>query len=177
MKAENIYRILLRAYPSRYRREYAEAMVQCFRDQLREANTAGKLIALWLRTIGDLALTVPVQYWERAGRLREYSPAARHAIFYAHYEAASFNGREVTLEHLLRGVLREEKKLAAGQTDRPRRRVIATGGFPMSLDCKKALAEAHQLAQDAGSKIMPRHILVAILKQDSSEAARLRQIF
>jgi hypothetical protein len=54
MTSERLYRILLRAYPARYRQEYEEDMTQCFRDQLRAANTVGKILGLWARTISDL---------------------------------------------------------------------------------------------------------------------------
>lgn len=87
-------------------------MAQCFRDQFREANTTGKRFGLWLRTVGDLALTVPIQHWA-GGPFAYYTRDAKRAVFFARYEAVSFGGPEITLDHLLLGVLREGKELAA----------------------------------------------------------------
>jgi Clp amino terminal domain, pathogenicity island component len=188
MKAENLYRILLRAYPSRYRREYEEAMAQCFRDQWRAANTTGKRVRLWLRIFGDLAATIPLQHWA-GGRFEGYTRDAKRAIFFARYEAVSFGGPEITLDHLLLGVLRDNKELAAAVEARqtnPRRRPVLqvhAGRIPLGPDCKKALAEASRLARASGTKVTPRHFLSAILAQrmqdteDTSEAARLLRGF
>ncbi len=68
MTSERLYRILLKAYPGGYRRKYEEAMAQCFRDQLRAANTIGKWVRLWLRTMADFALSLPARHLERGLR-------------------------------------------------------------------------------------------------------------
>ena len=65
MTSERLYRILLKAYPGGYRRKYEEAMAQCFRDQLRAANTIGKWVRLWLRTMADFALSLPARHLEQ----------------------------------------------------------------------------------------------------------------
>jgi hypothetical protein len=64
MTSERLYQFLLKAYPGGYRRKYEEAMAQCFRDQLRPANSIGKWIRLWFRTIADFALSVPARHVE-----------------------------------------------------------------------------------------------------------------
>ena len=56
---ERIYRILLKAYPSTFRREYGESMTQLFRDQLKDAVAGHKLLPFWKRIILDLFRTVP----------------------------------------------------------------------------------------------------------------------
>ncbi len=59
-----LYRLLLVAYPRRFRREYAESMVQVFRDCCREAERqrgARGIVWLWLATLGDLARTAFVE--------------------------------------------------------------------------------------------------------------------
>jgi hypothetical protein len=59
-----LYRLLLVAYPARFRREYAEPMVQVFRDSVREAERqhgARGIAWLWLTTLGDLARTALVE--------------------------------------------------------------------------------------------------------------------
>ena len=45
--SERMYRLMLRAYPARYREKYAEPMACCFRDQLRQARTASAFRRLW----------------------------------------------------------------------------------------------------------------------------------
>lgn len=55
--SERVYRRLLQAYPEAYRKEYAEAMAQLFRDLCRDAaarrGTAG-LIGVWGFLLQDL---------------------------------------------------------------------------------------------------------------------------
>jgi ATP-dependent Clp protease ATP-binding subunit ClpA len=46
-------------------------------------------------------------------------------------------------------------------------------GPTLALDCKKALARARQEAHDSGAQVSSRHILLGILDQDTSLAARL----
>lgn len=58
--SERIYRALLVAYPKEFRREYGPQMVQLFRDTHKEELDGGRrgaLIALWLRTLVELAST------------------------------------------------------------------------------------------------------------------------
>lgn len=69
MTSERLYQFLLKAYPSGYRLKYEEAMAQCFRDQLRAANTIGKWVRLWLRTMADFALSLPPRHLERGLRV------------------------------------------------------------------------------------------------------------
>jgi peptide/nickel transport system permease protein len=54
------YRSLLRMYPWRFRREYAEDMAQVFRDRLREelrAGGTGRITAYWSSIVFDLVKT------------------------------------------------------------------------------------------------------------------------
>jgi len=196
-------------------------MAQCFLDQLRAANTTGKRIRFWFRIMIDLTLTIPVRHLElvmrcdltrasasrsvdaglnraRAqgkgrGTFDDYSELAKRAIFFARYEAASFSGPEISLEHLLLGTLREDQELAAAVLGRngfkgivsaieaqqanprrrPTRKELSILRSPLSLDCKKTLARAWEEAHTSGSQVSPRHVLSAILHQDTSVAARL----
>jgi hypothetical protein len=113
--SERIYRLLLRAYPARFRRDYAEPMACCFRDQLREVHTPFAMARLWLHTICDLLWTVPARHWSLRVRLHAtpcaYSDAFRQSLFHARAEASSFGRREITVEHLLLGLLREDERL------------------------------------------------------------------
>ncbi len=56
---ECIYRILLKAYPSTFQREYGESMTQLFRDQLKDAIAGRKLWSFWKRIVVDLLRTAP----------------------------------------------------------------------------------------------------------------------
>src|SRR5580700_9100130 len=109
--SEKAYRLLLRAYPLDYRGRYAEPMEQLFRDRLREVRTFAGLAALWMRTLADWALTVPARHWERATPHTDFALPTdpyRRCIFFACYEACSFSRNEITVEHLLMGILRQE---------------------------------------------------------------------
>ena len=55
-RALTVYRVLLRAYPTRYRVRFGEDMTDVFADRLRAAGSQGgfAVTALWLRTIGDV---------------------------------------------------------------------------------------------------------------------------
>jgi hypothetical protein len=62
--SETIYRKLLCLYPVAHRRDYAKPMAQLFRDQCRDAWSAGRsvgVIKLWLRVLPDLGKTSIVE--------------------------------------------------------------------------------------------------------------------
>jgi len=62
-----IYRALLRAYPAEFRCEYGpemrRAFLDCCREKTRRAGWRG-VVALWLRTLVDLAVTVPGEHMD-----------------------------------------------------------------------------------------------------------------
>jgi hypothetical protein len=110
--SERIYRLMLRAYPARYREKYAEPMACCFRDQLRQARTASAFRRLWARTLCDWVCTVPRHRLRLHATPCIYSESFRQSIFCARAEASSFSRREITVEHLLLGLLRQDDRLA-----------------------------------------------------------------
>jgi hypothetical protein len=201
MTSEDLYRILLKVYPARYRREYEQAMTQCFRDQLRAANTRGKRVRLGFRTIADFALNAPARHFDPGPITlyrNAYSERARRAIYLARLEKGPFSYGEISLENLLVGALRSDEELTSAllgshgmetlvtmvramETNKvvPRspllrwehRRPRREG--TLDLDCKKALAKARQEAHDSGAQVSSRNILSGILDQDTSLAARL----
>jgi hypothetical protein len=65
--SERVYRLLLKAYPLEFRREYGPHMTQVFRDcrraELRSGNRLGHVI-LWVRTVLDLIQTVLKEQFE-----------------------------------------------------------------------------------------------------------------
>ena len=56
------YALLLYLYPTSFRREYGESMLQLFNDQHRAVNGAGGHAMLWLKTLRDLLLSVPAAH-------------------------------------------------------------------------------------------------------------------
>jgi hypothetical protein len=190
MNSERLYRILLNTFPRRYLERYEEPMLQCFRDQLRDADTRGKRLRLWLRTFADLALSVPARYLDdqRRGAFTHYSERAKRAVFFARYVGVSSNSPEITLEHLLLGILREDRTFAnavvgqrghdaivraiSGPTVTGGRR-IQVARLPFSDQCKQALTSADNRARASQMKINSRHLLAAILDQPQTLAAHL----
>lgn len=66
-----LYRTLLRAYPSDFRRHYSAELVQTFRDCHRAACARTRfsgLGGLWLRTIFDLVQSASIERLENFGR-------------------------------------------------------------------------------------------------------------
>jgi hypothetical protein len=66
-----IYRVLLAAYPSDFRREYGPSMLQVFRDSYRDASRRQKKLAranYWLAILCDLVVTAPKQHIENVGK-------------------------------------------------------------------------------------------------------------
>jgi Clp amino terminal domain, pathogenicity island component len=73
--AARVYRLLLVAYPASFRRAYGRHMAQVFRDACRDAfleSGSRGVLALWLRTLIDLASTA---FQEHADRLARRIPA------------------------------------------------------------------------------------------------------
>jgi len=65
--AERVYRLLLRAYPPRFRAEYGREMTLVFRDRRREAGRASA--RFWLEVLDDVARSAPalhVESWRAA---------------------------------------------------------------------------------------------------------------
>jgi hypothetical protein len=60
---ERIYRVLLKAYPSAFLREYGGPMEQLFRDQLKDAVVRKRVTQFWARIIVDLVKTAPFYHW------------------------------------------------------------------------------------------------------------------
>src|SRR5579864_4701509 len=112
--SERVYRALLKVYPKRYRERFGEQMGQLFADQLRASDTPKKFARVWLRTLADLARTVPARHLEppapHGHPFGSWSTSARRSVFYARYEASSFGRREITIEDLLLGMLRENRQ-------------------------------------------------------------------
>lgn len=66
-----IYRVLLAAYPSDFRREYGQSMLQVFRDSSRDAAMRSRKVAtvnFWLTILCDLVVSASKQHLENFGQ-------------------------------------------------------------------------------------------------------------
>jgi hypothetical protein len=134
--SRQLYGALLRLYPASFRAAYGREMRQLFADCCRDAIARSGLpglLALWLRTLGDLAVSAPR---ERFAVVRQQRPVPRpavvgggqirehrtldgftrraHASLRLAFEEANRLGHlAVGSDHLLLGLLREQDSLAA----------------------------------------------------------------
>ena len=184
--SEKIYHILLLAYPRHYRSVYAEPMEQLFRDRLGEIHSLAGFAALWMRTLADWAISVPTQYWEGATLPSHLHFASldygRRCMFFARHEASSFSRNEITPEHLLLGVLRQEPALVreAGEVVRAieanepgARRVPPMEDLRLSRATIRAWEAANAIAREAGRPPTPQDLVAGILREQDTLAARL----
>ena len=119
-----------------------------------------------------------------------YTEKARRCIFFARYEASMFGSPYIETEHLLLGILREDKALAnrvlrsfdAIESIRKqieasttiREKVSTSVDLPLSHECRRVLAygaeEAERLNQE---HIAPEHMLLGLLREEKCFAAGL----
>jgi ATP-dependent Clp protease ATP-binding subunit ClpA len=146
----------------------------------------GDLAALWGRTLADWAVSVPARYWERVTRHTDsLTDPARRCLFFARSEASSFSRREITVEHLLRGVLREEPSLVpavaleavvcAIESNEPAgRRVPPMEDLRLSEEAIRVVAAATESAHAAGREaVAPTDLAAGILRETDTLAGRL----
>lgn len=115
---------------------------------------------------------------------------ARRTIFFARYEASLFGSPCIESEHLLLGLLREDKPLAnrflgsfaavesirqqiEGRTT-PREKISTSVDLPLSHQCRCAVAYAAEEAERLEHKhIGTEHLLLGLLREKTSVAAQL----
>jgi hypothetical protein len=71
--SERVFRVLVRAYPKRFRAEFEAEMIRLFREQLRDARRQGRMgvAMLWVELSADLVVTAPAEHLrERAAQAR-----------------------------------------------------------------------------------------------------------
>jgi predicted permease len=56
-----LYRLLLKLYPARFREEYGTPLEQQFSDEIRESDGTFARFAVWMRTLRDLAISIPLE--------------------------------------------------------------------------------------------------------------------
>ena len=119
-----------------------------------------------------------------------YTEKARRAIFFARYEAYQFGSPYIETEHLLLGLLREDKALAnrflrshaAVESFRKqieghttiREKVSTSVDLPLSHECKRVLAYGAEEAERLSHKhIGTEHLLLGLLREEKCFAAEI----
>jgi hypothetical protein len=185
--SETIYRLLLRAYPRGYRDQYGQVMEQLFRDQLRGARTFVQRSALWMRTLLDWSKTVVTRHFDPpTAPMARPIPAEsfKRCLYFALAETRAYAQPEITLDHLLLGILREEPSLVSdGGRDAMMRALHSAQqkgyaptdtDLPLSHETKRVWIAAAIFANDAGrKKIAPRDLAAGILRESHTRAAQL----
>ena len=119
-----------------------------------------------------------------------YTEKARRTIFFGRYEASQFGSPYIETEHILLGLLREDKALmnrflrsyAGTETIRkqieghtpPGAKVSTSVDLPLSHACKRVLAYGAEEAERLNHKhIGTDHLLLGLLREDQCFAAQL----
>jgi ATP-dependent Clp protease ATP-binding subunit ClpC len=120
-----------------------------------------------------------------------YTEKARRVIFFARYEASQFGAQAIEAEHILLGLLREDKTIAQKYFRSPhstvesirreiegrsimRDKIHASVDLPLSQSAKRVLS----YAADESERLQHRHIgtdhlLLGILREEKSTAAEI----
>lgn len=118
-----------------------------------------------------------------------YTEKARRVIFYARYEASQFGSPFIETEHILLGILRENKEITArmlpeGATESIRKQIEASGlrrpksatsiDLPLSNESKRVLAYGAEEAERLSHKhIGSDHLFLGMLREEACFGARL----
>jgi ATP-dependent Clp protease ATP-binding subunit ClpC len=119
-----------------------------------------------------------------------YTEKARRVILFAQYEASQFGSPSVESEHLLLGLLREDKPLAnrflrshaavesirkqIGGHTTIREKASTSVDLPLSHECKRVLAYGAEEAEQLSHKhIGTEHLLLGLLREERCFAAKI----
>jgi ATP-dependent Clp protease ATP-binding subunit ClpC len=137
------------------------------------------------------ALEVFIRRSETSLMFERYTEKARRVIFFARYEASQFGAPAIEPEHLLLGLMREDKTLTArflarAQTSleairneiegrAPLREKISTSvELPLAPETKRVLAFAHEESDRLQHRhIGTEHLLLGLLREERSMAAEI----
>lgn len=121
-----------------------------------------------------------------------YTEGARRVIFFARYEASQFGSVRIEMEHMLLGLLREDRNILDRfappkglsvrdiQSEIERRvphgeKVSTSIDLPLSNEAKRSLAYAAEEADAMGHRhIGPEHLLLGALREDHVASEILR---
>jgi len=119
-----------------------------------------------------------------------YTEKARRVIFFARYEASQFGASQIEPEHVLLGLVREDKKLTARffarntSVESIRKEIKERAGhaprissqidLPLSDESKRALFFATEESDQLGHRhIGTEHLLLGLLRVENSVAAEI----
>ena len=119
-----------------------------------------------------------------------YTEKARRVIFFARYEASQFGSPYIETEHMLLGLLREDKALTnrflrtLANVESIRRQIekhttirektSTSVDLPVSNECKRVMAFAAEQAEALGHKhIGTEHLLLGLLREENCFAAHV----
>jgi uncharacterized protein (TIGR02246 family) len=119
-----------------------------------------------------------------------YTEKARRAIFFARYEASQYGSQTIETEHLLLGLLREDRALTrkvlgekgGAQSLRDEiesritrgERISTSVEVPLSAECTRILIMAAEESERLAQKhVGTEHLLLGILREDDCFARRL----
>src|SRR2546425_8354242 len=119
-----------------------------------------------------------------------YTEIARRVIFFARYEASQFGSPYIETEHLLLGLLREDKALtfrflrSHGSVESIRKhieghitireKVSTSVDLALSNECKRVLAYAAEEAERLSHKhVGTEHLLLGLLREEKCFAAEI----
>jgi ATP-dependent Clp protease ATP-binding subunit ClpC len=122
----------------------------------------------------------------------KYTEKARRVIFFARYEASQYGSPFIETEHLLLGLMREDKALANrflkshGSIESIRKeiesritireRISTSVDVPLSQECKRILGFASEEAERLSHKhVGTEHLLLGILREEKSFGAEILQ--
>src|SRR5882762_6767053 len=120
-----------------------------------------------------------------------YTEKARRVIFFARYEASQFGAHAIEPEHLLLGLMREDKTLTGRFFPRAqlsiesirkeiegrtllREKISTSVELPLAPETKRVLAYAHEESDRLQHRhIGTEHLLLGLLREDRSMAAEI----
>lgn len=169
-------RWLLLLYPRRFREEYGEEMARLFEERLSEnrgrwrlwrelivdtlRNAPAERWRSWTNRPSHLAvLLTPLAAWRRVKELHEalprYDGISRKAMLFAWYHARAEGALEISVEHLVAGLLRADRRWAKSRLGEGMEKTLHSQGvrysplagdgpkdLPLSLECKRMLERA-----------------------------------
>jgi len=126
---------------------------------------------------------------KRANVFERYTEKARRVIFFARYEASQYGSPYIETEHLLLGLMREDKALAnrflrqQGSIESIRKeiearitireRISTSVEVPLSAECKRILNMAAEEAERLGHKhVGTEHLLLEFCAKKSASARK-----
>ncbi len=127
---------------------------------------------------------------ERTPVFERYTERARRVIFFGRYEASQFGSRIIETEHLLLGLLREDKNLTnrflrnSSSIESIRKEIeerttigekVSTSiDLPLSNECKRILSYANEETERLNHRhIGTEHLLLGILREEKCGAAEI----